>query len=226
MSSRRLLVTGCGRSGTKYIAFVCRRLGLDVRHEELGRDGIASWTMAVNTHRRPYGPSSTACSFTHVFHQVREPLATIESATTFGPEAWSFICSFTSCSLGEPVLLRSARYWLTWNERAEQIAEWQYRVEDLRASFREFCSRLDVACDPAVLARVPTDVNTRRHGRRLHLVEEALERARIDMPTGLRRRLRTPEPGNGRLAYADLDELDPVLSARIREKAAQYGYAT
>ena len=35
-----LIVTGCGRTGTKYTAFALRRMGLDVRHERLGRRHI------------------------------------------------------------------------------------------------------------------------------------------------------------------------------------------
>ena len=220
-------MTGSGRSGTKYIAFVCRRLGLDVRHEELGRDGIASWTMAVRTEQSPFGPPSSSCTFDHVFHQVRQPLAAIQSATTFDPASWEFIAAFTGCARDEPVLLRAARYWLTWNEQAEQIADWRNRVEDLRDSFAEFCERLGVACDETVLDRVPVDINTRLYGRRLHIAEELFERLGLDMPRGLRARMRTSGTDGATpvLRYDDLESLDPALCARIRDKALAYGYA-
>lgn len=38
----RCLITGCGRSGTKYIARLLSAAGLDIGHETMGKDGIAS----------------------------------------------------------------------------------------------------------------------------------------------------------------------------------------
>jgi hypothetical protein len=132
--SRLLLVTGCGRSGTKYTSFVLRRLSLDVPHERLGRDGVSAWTLGGPPVGRPYGPSGVL-RFEHVFHQVRHPLHTIASATSFGAESWGYICAYTSCAPDEPVLVRAARYWLDWNERVERIASWRYRIEALPEIF-------------------------------------------------------------------------------------------
>lgn len=183
--------------------------------------------MAVDADRRPYGPPSSLCTFDQIFHQVREPMATIASATSFERESWEFICAFTPCTLDDPPLLRAAKYWLTWNEHAEQVATWRYRVEDIPSVFHEFCRRLEKPYAPLILERVSTDVNTRRHGKGLHIVEEMFERVRLDMPTTVRRSLRAV-PGTTRTArtsYRDLAALDAGLSARIRAKASEYGYA-
>ncbi len=189
VATRRVLVTGCGRSGTRYTTFVLRRLGLDVPHERLGRDGIASWTMAVEAADRPFGPPSDEVRFGHVFHQIRHPLAVIRSVETFGPDSWSFICTHTPCSPDDPVVLRGAKYWLYWTEHAERVATWSYRVEAFDEALPELCSRLGVPHRPEVLDHVPTDVNTRRRGRPLHLADELAERFRVGVPTGLRNRL-------------------------------------
>jgi hypothetical protein len=226
-SDRLLLVTGCGRSGTKYTSFVLRRLGLDVPHERLGRDGVSAWTLAGPPADRPYGPRDVL-RFEHVFHQVRHPLDAIASITTFGEDSWRYICAHTACAPDEPMLLRSARYWLAWNELVEPIATWRYRIESLPDVFPEFCRRLGRADDPSALARVPTDVNTRRRGRSLHLAEELLERLRRDMPASVRGTLglvggrqRVPP-----VRWDDIERGDEALAARLREKAREYGYAT
>jgi hypothetical protein len=221
-----LLVTGCGRSGTKYISFVLRRLRRDVPHERLGRHGVCAWTMAGPTEDRPYGPCE-ALRFEHVFHQVRDPLEAIASATTFGDESWRYICANTPCSLDEPVLVRSARYWLAWNMRVERIATWRYRIEALPDVFPEFCERVGRDVDLSALARVPTDVNTRRRGRALHLGEELLERLHFDMPSSLRGAL-SNSTGRQRISamgWSDIERADEELADRVREKAREYGYA-
>lgn len=223
---RRLLVTGCGRSGTKYISFVCRRLGLDIPHEKLGRDGIASWTMATPAAVRPYGPPTDVVRFRHVFHQVRHPLHVIASVESFEPASWAFIGMHIECGRDEPVVLRGARYWLHWNELAERMAEWRYRVEDIDTVLDEFCSRIGITCDAAVLSRVPRDINTRVNGRAFHRVEELFERMRLEMPSRLRTALErsNERPNHGSLDWNDLDALDAELAQRIRSKAAAYGY--
>jgi hypothetical protein len=224
-NERLLLVTGCGRSGTKYISFVLRRLGLDVPHERLGHDGASGWTLAGPPAGRPYGPVGVV-RFAQVFHQVRHPLHAIPSATTFGAESWSYICANTVCSPAEPVLVRAARYWLAWNERVERIATWRYRIEALPEEFAEFCERLGRDADPSALSRVPTDVNTRRKGRALHLAEELLERLHLDMPTSVRAALMRAS-GEARVTpmrWQDVERADPDLAIRVRAKAHEYGY--
>lgn len=182
--------------------------------------------MAAPATTRRFGPPSEACSFKHVFHQIRHPLLVIASVRSFEPESWAFICEHTPCRLDERVALRAARYWLHWNELAESVADWRYRIEDIDRVFDEFCSRIGVPDDPAVLHRVPRDVNTRMHGRLFHRAEELFERLRLDMPGRLRTGLRQPDVSGHivRLSWDDLEALDTELAVRIRAKAATYGY--
>jgi hypothetical protein len=221
-----LLVTGAGRSGTKYVCFVLRRLGLDVRHERIGRDGIASWCMAVDADRAPWGVPRSAYEFTNVFHQVRHPLAAIASCTTFKDESWRFIRESVGCTPDESVLLRAAQYWLLWNERAEAGATWRYRIEDLPIVFPEFCERLGVEADSSVLERVPTDVNTRRFGRPFHLYEHLWESLRLDpSESGRRWTGLLGEAARRPLSWEDLAAVSATWAERVRRKAIEYGYA-
>src|SRR5262249_4242348 len=65
-----LLITGCARSGTTFIADVLWHCGLQVYHEAPGRDGIVSWLMAARDVKTPYGPAYYNYRFKHIFHQV------------------------------------------------------------------------------------------------------------------------------------------------------------
>ena len=137
---KRLLVTGCGRSGTKYTAELLQKLGLDVRHEEMGADGISTWCMAVDSEDSPWGGGRRNIRFDARLHQVRHPLRVIPSLTTFTAPSWDFIAQHIPCAADEPILIRAAKYWYYWNLEAEKIATWRYRIETLPNVFQEFCS--------------------------------------------------------------------------------------
>jgi hypothetical protein len=223
---KHVLVTGCGRSGTKYISFVLRRLGLDVGHERMGNDGIASWCMAVNAESVAWGVPASHYRFEHVLHQVRHPLEAIASIATFKEPSWRFIYAHTPIAANEPLLLRSAKYWYHWNLEAEKIAQWRYAVEQFPERFDEFCERLQVAPRREALERVNRDVNTRKLGRALHLFEELSERLRLEPSPVLRRWLAKPASNKvlSQPTWEALSALDPSLARNIREKAREYGY--
>jgi hypothetical protein len=225
MSARRLLVTGCGRSGTKFTAVLLQRLGLDVRHEKMGRDGIAAWTLAVASERPPWAPAAALESFEEIYHQVRHPLAVIRSVATFKPSSWEYICEHTSATPQDPVLLRAAKYWLDWNRHAELVGTWRYRIEDLDDVFDELCGRLGVHADRTALARVPLDANTRRHGRLFHYYDEVSLRLGVRRIAFLAGRLAGP-PDLPAVTWPDLERLDADLTERVRAKAFEYGYRT
>ena len=219
----QLLITGCGRSGTKYVSFILQKMGIDAPHERLGRDGIVSWTMAPPSEVRPFGPPTSQVTFDHTFHQVREPLETISSCATFNDESWDFICAHIDCPREAPILVRSALYWLLWNEKAEDIAEWRYRVEDIDgAVFAELCRRIGVSS--AQLNRsIPTNFNTRKQGRLLHLAEEIFRRAGTVVPSTLQRLL-SRTPTQAPLSWDALERADRTLCADVKRKAVFYGY--
>ncbi|UCF95035.1 MAG: hypothetical protein JSW39_13080, partial [Desulfobacterales bacterium] len=153
MESRRLLITGCGRSGTLFATALWRALGLDIRHERpvhpngvIGADGMASWFMAVNDPAPPSGPSARDYDFDVVIHQVRHPLKVIASVAQFilkeGKRAPGYIernVPATKLSPDEQkyldhkqqLILQAARYWYHWNIMAEAKADVMVKIEDL-----------------------------------------------------------------------------------------------
>jgi len=222
---RLVLVTGCGRSGTRYTTFVLRRLGLDVGHERVGRHGVAAWTLAVDADAVPWGQSPRSLRFDVVLHQVRHPLAVVSSARSFKAESWRFVCRHVPCSPDDPVVVRAAAYWYHWNVAAERRADLTFRVEAIRDALPRICSLLGVDADESVLDRVPTDVNTRRKGRLFHLTEEALERLQLETMPHVRTWVERPADEQvPDVSWDDIRALDPVLCDRIVAKARAYGY--
>ncbi len=163
---RLVLITGCGRSGTTYISKALCLSGLDVPHEKLGEDGAVSWYRAGDNcyFRWKRIKKIAEEEYRHIFHQVRDPLKTIASAQTLRKEAWEYICQCVpEISMDDPLVVRCAKYWYFWNLRAEEMAEWTYRIEDIDEQFSEMGNRLGVPLDPQVLLKVSQEQRSRKN---------------------------------------------------------------
>lgn len=159
-----LLITGCARSGSHYIAKVLINSGLYAFHEEEGPDGIVSWMHAVDSPFAPYGPPSRDFEYKHIFHQVRHPLNSISSITTENYYAWRFICKYVpEIDINEPFLIRSAKYWYYWNLLAEKKAELSYRIEDIENAFDQICAIINKKLNRSALQSIPNDFQSRHH---------------------------------------------------------------
>lgn len=193
-----LLITGCARSGTTYISDVLKLGGLDIQHENVGKDGTSSWFMCIEADHVPWKhrPSAAGFNFDHIFHQVRHPLKVISSV--LGTEHRKAIKYFSE-NIPEiydkdTPLIKCAKYWYYWNLYAEQKAEWRYQVEQIDSCLEEMGQRLGITLDKAILQQVPRDSNHRK------------------MTTNL--------------TWAQLKEEIPAnLFIKIQEMALRYGYS-
>lgn len=166
------LITGCGRSGTKYIAKVLQLAGLDVEHEALGKDGSVSWPLAFASDSYPECQQSVKYpEFDVVLHQVRHPLKVIKSfMTVASPYSWDYVYRQTPITPDLSLLDRRVRYWYYWNLQAESIADMTYRIENLKNRWGEFCDLMQINLNYGRLSQVPKDTNakidTKKHRRR------------------------------------------------------------
>lgn len=218
MEKKKLLITGCGRSGTFYSTEVWRSLGLDIRHERpvshhgiMGEDGASSWLMAVNDPNPPFGPSATDYKFDVVVHQVRNPLKVIASVAQFilakGQYAPDYIernIPETQINPDEKILdekqqliLQAARYWYYWNLTAQQKATTTIQIEQLPDKLPLLCELTGIEYQENVLENIAKDVNNR------HLY--------------LNEKLWTVD-------WEELRNLDLYLTDKILNLAASYGY--
>lgn len=144
---RSILITGCGSSGTTWVAALLRHNRIDVTHDEsLGSDGIV--TNACNhRHVSVFDLGDVALHdhvmmtvpiryFAHRIHLVRDPRRTIGSVIQkwrgYG-DIWPQIrADVDGLDLDDPFSFANGmRYWVAWNEMCESITSHRFRVEDL-----------------------------------------------------------------------------------------------
>jgi len=161
--SQKILISGCGRSGTNYMAILLEKSGYSIHHECFGKDGCVSWPMAVNSYS-PWGPISEE-TFDHVFHQVRHPLFVINSwlinLDDLDRDEWVFIRShIPEINRSDSLIVHCAKYWYYWNLLVEQKAEWRYQIEKLSAVLPEFMTRSGLILDKKLLNKIPLTYNS------------------------------------------------------------------
>lgn len=179
--------------------------GLDVGHESFGSAGIASWVMTVEAEKTPWGPARNHLEFEHIFHQIRHPLKVISSAfMTEGVRSWGYIMShLPEVHPEDPWLVKCAKFWYYWNLKAEALAEWTYRIEDLPDLWEEFEARLGLSLNPRGLSLIPKNLND-RHKK----------------PPSRKTNITLTD-----FTWEDLEKaLDPDLYQKIRNLAAKYHY--
>ena len=163
LEHKRVLVTGCGRSGTGYMCVFLKASGLDVHHEYMGADGSVSWLMGATVDEAPWGPLSKDFHFDHIFHQVRNPIKVIQSFYNVPMRAtWEWIgrC-LPQIKADDPLLTKCAKYWVYWNKMVAKKAEWTFRIEDFDDDYQELGRRLGIELKPEVLQKIGKKTNSK-----------------------------------------------------------------
>lgn len=125
-----MLYIGCtAKSGSHYTSEFLRRLGLEVRHEYPGRDGMITWY----THHVPYHfpPYSFDVENSICLHQTREPLQTISSLMLLDDTSWKYIQQALCLEVFQiPILTRCMMYYKRWHEELDDCT-FTYPVEEI-----------------------------------------------------------------------------------------------
>lgn len=160
-----LMVIGCGRSGTKFTSTLFKKNGIDIGHESLGEDGIASWCLVPDTYLSIYGPSFLKLKRYRmpVVHQVRHPLKVIASMQTANKYSWQFISNFIKIGRFDSTIKKCMKYWYYWNLLSEKKAQYRYKVEEIQQSFTKLCEIGDFSLDAECKYDVSKSTNTREH---------------------------------------------------------------
>lgn len=196
-SKKPVVITGCPKSGTKYIATVLQKMGLDFNHEQWAKDGVADWRLAPGKKAEPWDGNTHLSNFnnTVILHQVREPLNTISSCQRIGEPAWTYICRFIPVNPDDDLINKCMHLYYNWNLMAEKIAVWRYKVETLEDNFIRFCRVInypEIIEKKDVLRTVPKNINTAKPYRKL--------------------------------TWSDLKNTNPFLCNKIKEMSIRYGY--
>lgn len=191
-----LLITGCGRSGTHFTSELFKQLGLDLPHENVGRDGAASWKHIVSGtfvyigKKREVEIDSTG--FTTILHQVRHPLKVIASMQTFSDSTWHYMAKFIALDLKRPPVIQAMQAWVGWNGLIEAKADWRFQIEQIKECFPDLCRHAGLP--PQEFPEVPHAARDSRTARY--------------------------QP----LSFADLVREDAGLAAEVEALAVRYGY--
>ena len=202
---KKIVILGCGRSGTQYICRVFGQAGLAVGHERPNRDGVANWyavpeRMHIVASRNG---EPVLLSESTILHQVRFPLHVISSFRIAGARSWKWVYECVpQINKDMPLILRCMLYWKHWNLMAEKRAEWTYRVEVLfePAIFEEFCRRTGASPEHKSKMMKVSRTSHHRTGRKVGMG--------VEVP----------------LTLADLEATDAGLLAEILKQAKRYGY--
>ena len=75
------LCIGHSRCGTTSISYYLKQMGYDVRHENMGKDGVSSWMLAVIDDNYPWGnvKDKFRYYFKNIIHDLRNPFNAIPS---------------------------------------------------------------------------------------------------------------------------------------------------
>lgn len=143
MTVRPLVFTGCGRSGTGYIAQVLAHAGLDAGHERVfagypapeAQGELVPGTVESSWFAAPFLQGRPATEVA-VVHLVRDPLTWIDSWLRSGAMSRRFTSRYLKrwCPemMREASPLRAAMwFWVRWNERVERHATLRIRIEDV-----------------------------------------------------------------------------------------------
>jgi len=155
-----LLITGCPRSGTRYMQRVMFRIGLDLGHEKWRRDGAVCSMLAVDDWFYPNqyvfrGQRRSSLAPDLVWHIVRHPLAVISSISGWGglgvnPAWWAWQERHTGIAPDRPwndlsavdKIALASRFYVSWNEIIENDPSVTLRFNVEAVPIEELCERL------------------------------------------------------------------------------------
>lgn len=190
-------IIGCARSGTEYTAKVLQNIGVDVRHEELGADGIIDWRLTKPGPQTLYPfPVYQDVDFDLILHQTRNPLDVIRGCFVLGHKSKLHLQQTGFFQWGN-TLFNWMYYWYHWNLLAEKQAKITYKIG---------CLQNDKCFDFWCMDIIGTQTNFK--------ARDNVSRTQNHRPNGL-------PP----VTWKTLTRVDKALALNIRELASKYGYA-
>ena len=235
-----LLITGVGRSGTRFAAKTLTALGYDVAHDDArcGRVGAASWPLAIRegTYLLPNfatinlgfrGPKPR-WRFRRIFHQTRDPLRTILSrANSVGMMVSPWMYS-------DPLLFRDGLGYCPGFPPVVEFAAWR---EDRTAEKRGASWTPEMRLRVALFHYVFWNDWVNAYADWTYKLEdfdapEVARRASLGpprpparpKPAAATENSRAMDPALASVTWADLERISPLVWRRATQLARQFGY--
>lgn len=142
----KILITGCGRSGTQYLSKILNYHNLEFLHEDIrGKDGVISWFLMFDRQDIPYWNISKKDylnfkpNYTNHFNKkillVRNPIDVISSVyNTFKDKSFDYIRKcIPEISNYDSKLLHVMKYYLYWNLNGLKICDFYIKIENIES---------------------------------------------------------------------------------------------
>lgn len=170
-----IVIVGCGRSGTTYTSKLFLSYGYKIGHERLLIHGISSWLLLAKSKQVIWGPSMEEIKVLNlpIVHQIRHPLQVVSSLQSSSSISMRFIQIELDLIDTSSHLFIAMNYWYYWNIRAEGVAQYTYRVEDLDDAIAELFKIGGFTIKSRQWNEPKKNTNTRKH---TDLTWEDLER--------------------------------------------------
>ena len=142
----QLLITGSGGLGSG-MGWMWKQLRAAMGTADMAAQTSVDWTSGLIRPLRSSINPSPEVRFRHVFHQVREPIAAIQAATSITNADWrrvNLAMGFDYRRYTDPVK-RGLHFWVIYNQLLETVADWTFRVETV--AFEEICHRAGLLAD-------------------------------------------------------------------------------
>ncbi len=151
---RDILVAGHPRCGSKYMSKLLQAIGLDVKHESMGEQGISSWMFAVYDENNPWAQDKYAVSrfytdFDFLIQYVRNPRTAIPSILVenqYAPDSFEFrkrhieLAFDEDISLYQTELEKAIISFIRWNQIIQnQNPDLSVKVESCEEEVLRFC---------------------------------------------------------------------------------------
>lgn len=177
----RFVVTGCGRSGTKYVSHLLTAAGLDCGHEDVfnawpGGRPPSGWRQTDLDGDSSYIAAPWTPDLRHeltVVHLVRAPLDHIRSVVgcshvANGDAPWvRFIDSQIQLLRHHRGPVRAAAYWLRWNRLVDGNSHLFWRLHEIdEAHVKELADRIGASLDPERITEAVERTSKRLNHRR------------------------------------------------------------
>lgn len=173
-SEKRILVTGCGRSGTRFMYKLLHKTGIKTEHEKEAEEATVSWHY-FNPVKDTYKPFQNIENFNWTrknwsrylkFLQIRNPRDSCSSIQTFTAASWEYIESvFPQVKLSNNIKEKSIVYWTLWNYNIIPEADYIYDLDDAYKYYSKICSyfNLEPISDIFYEKLVKQKINSRNH---------------------------------------------------------------
>jgi len=214
---QKVVIVGCGRSGTYYMREVMKRFGLHVGHEAMGRNGISSWYEVSDQRSKDIREyfQGHKCYYLHVVRNPFDVIASLwrceEIPEKHGLKFFRINCPEYNDLKGIDYI---AKHWIVWNKKAEENfdIDFTFQVETIGTPIMV-----------AFLLRLFKDSYSLDD---IELYTKRIQRVKANTHSKIKEEARKLKSRNLSLICREeiIDRLDPVIYYELKETAKRYGY--